>query len=67
MFENLLNQFSILLSPSTCLGAFLISFISGILVSFFCGVKYGNYNNKKNTINSKNNQGIIIQDQNNGK
>lgn len=35
MFENLLNQFSILLSPSTCLGASLISFISGILVSFF--------------------------------
>lgn len=67
MFENLLNQFSILLSPSTCLGAFLISFISGVLVSFFCGVKYGNYVNKKNIINSKNNQGTIIQDQNNRK
>lgn len=67
MFDNLLNQFTVLFNPSTCLGAFLISFISGILVSFFCGIKYGNYNNKKNIINSRNNQGTIIQDQNNGK
>ncbi|MGN0395204.1 MAG: hypothetical protein ACI4EF_07565 [Coprococcus sp.] len=58
---NLLQQFKNLFDPSTALGAFLISFVAGIVSSFFVGRKYQIHREKKNSIDVHS-AGEIIQD-----
>lgn len=60
---DIMMQFKNLVNPSATLGAFLISMISGLIVSFICGYKIGI--NKKNAINAKVIKGNIYQDCNN--
>lgn len=55
---NIIKQFEILFDPSKALGAFLISVLSGVVVSFITGKEVG----KRNVIKSKNNAGTINQD-----
>lgn len=43
---DIMMQFKNLVNPSAILGAFLISMISGLIVSFICGYKIG-INKKK--------------------
>lgn len=47
---DIIDQFKNLFDPGTALGAFLISLLSGIAVSFFGGYKFGKKVKKKNTI-----------------
>ena len=60
---NLAQQFQNLFDPSTALGAFLISFASGIVVSFlggfFGGFKYQKKINKENSVDVQKADGIL--------
>lgn len=47
---NLVQQFQNLVDPSTTLGAFLISLIASIVVSFLFGMKFQRKIDKKNNI-----------------
>lgn len=55
----MMGQFQSLLDPATTLGAFLISMLAGILVSFIFGFFTGKTYMKKNTIKMKENNGMI--------
>lgn len=46
--EGLMNQFKLLIDPSTALGAFIISLAASLIVGFIAGNKYGNYQNARN-------------------
>ena len=58
---DIIQQFQNLFDPSTALGAFLISFIAGIVSSFFVGRKYQKEIDKKNYVEVQK-AGEIIQD-----
>lgn len=58
---DIVQQFQNLFDPSTALGAFLISFIAGIVSSFFVGRKYQKEIDKKNYV-KVDKAGEIIQD-----
>lgn len=58
---DIVQQFQNLFDPSTALGAFLISFIAGIVSSFFVGRKYQKEIDKKNYVDVQK-AGEIIQD-----
>ena len=58
---DIVQQFQILFDPSTALGAFLISFIAGIVSSFFVGRKFQKEIDKKNYV-EVHKVGEIIQD-----
>lgn len=58
---DIVQQFQNLFDPSTALGAFLISFIAGIVSSFFVGRKYQKEIDKKNYVDVHK-AGEIIQD-----
>ena len=58
---DIVQQFQNLFDPSTALGAFLISFIAGIVSSFFVGRKYQKEIVKKNYVDVHT-AGEIIQD-----
>ena len=47
---DIVQQFQNLFDPSTALGAFLISFIAGIVSSFFVGRKFQKEIDKKNYV-----------------
>lgn len=55
----MLIEFKNLLDPATTLGAFLISIIAGIIVSFILGFFTGNTYTKKNILKLKKNDGVI--------
>lgn len=46
--EGLMNQFKLLIDPSSALGAFLISSAASIFVGFIAGKKYENYQYARN-------------------
>lgn len=58
---DIVQQFQNLFDPSTALGAFLISFIAGIVSSFFVGRKFQKEIDKKNYV-EVHKVGEIIQD-----
>ena len=58
---DIVQQFQNLFDPSTALGAFLISFIAGIVSSFFVGRKFQKEIDKKNYVEVQK-VGEIIQD-----
>ena len=58
---DIVQQFQNLFDPSTALGAFLISFIAGIVSSFFVGRKFQKEIDKKNYVDVHK-VGEIIQD-----
>ena len=58
---DIVQQFQNLFDPSTALGAFLISFIAGIVSSFFVGRKFPKEIDKKNYV-EVHKVGEIIQD-----
>lgn len=58
---DIIQQFQNLFDPSTALGAFLISFIAGIVSSFFVGRKFQKEIDKKNYVEVQK-AGEIIQD-----
>ena len=58
---DIVQRFQNLFDPSTALGAFLISFIAGIVSSFFVGRKFQKEIDKKNYV-EVHKVGEIIQD-----
>lgn len=58
----LIEQFKVLLDPSTALGAFLISMGSGAIISFIFGFSKGKNYEKKNILKLNNNYGEVNQD-----
>ena len=58
---DIVQQFQNLFDPSNALGAFLISFIAGIVSSFFVGRKFQKEIDKKNYV-EVHKVGEIIQD-----